>query len=158
MKKSAFLYLSFLLALLSCTGNPDRFEQAGQLPDIYPDYIGVTVPATIAPLDFDIDGASKVIAIVEGADGKTLKGFGKSARFPIKAWHRMLAASKGGTVKVTACGKFDGKWKRFEPFEIFVSEDAIDYGIVYRLIAPGYQSFSHIGISRGTCRPSTRSA
>ena len=30
--------------------------------------------------------------------------------------------------------------------EIFVSEDDIDYGIAYRLIAPGYQSFSHIGI------------
>ena len=147
MKKSILLYLlPLLLAVLSCTGNPDRFEPTGRQPDIYPDYIGVTVPATIAPLDFDINDAEKVLAVVEGADGKILKVSGKSANFPIKAWHKLLAASKGGTIKVTACGKFDGKWKRFEPFEIYVSEDAIDYGIAYRLIAPGYQSFSHIGI------------
>ena len=146
MKKSIFPYLPLLLAVLACTGNPDRFEQAGRQPDIYPDYIGVTVPSTIAPLNFDIDGAEKVIAFVEGADGKTVKTSGKSANFPVKAWHRLLDASRGGTVKVTACGKFDGKWERFDPFEIHVSEDAIDFGIAYRPIAPGYQSFSHIGI------------
>ena len=107
MKKRAILYLPLLLAVLSCTGNPDNFEQAGRQPDIYPDYIGVTVPVTIAPLDFDINGAGKVIAIAEGMNGKTLKVSGKSANFPVKAWHRLLAASKGGTVKITACGKID---------------------------------------------------
>ncbi|MBQ5481803.1 MAG: hypothetical protein IIT74_02040 [Bacteroidales bacterium] len=56
MKKCLFFSLPLLLAVLACTGNPDRFEQADRQPDIYPDYIGVTVPATIAPLDFDIDG------------------------------------------------------------------------------------------------------
>ena len=56
MKKCLFLSLPLLLAVLACTGNPDRFEPVGRQPDIYPDYIGVTVPATIAPLDFDIDG------------------------------------------------------------------------------------------------------
>ena len=142
MKRWLPLLATVLLAV-ACVGNTTFSED---LPDIYPDYIGVTVPATIAPLDFDIDGAAKVFAVAEGADGKTVKASGKSANFPVKAWHRLLAASKGGTVKVTACGKIDGKWKRFEPFEIFVSEDAIDYGIAYRLIAPGYQSFSHIGI------------
>ena len=100
MKKRTLLYLTLLLAVVACTGNPDRFEQAGRQPDIYPDYIGVTVPATIAPLDFDIDGAAKVFAVAEGADGKTVKASGKSANFPVKAWHRLLAASKGGTVKV----------------------------------------------------------
>ena len=59
MKKSIFLYLPLLLAVLACTGNPDRFEQAGRQPDIYPDYIGVTVPSTIASLNFDIDGAER---------------------------------------------------------------------------------------------------
>ena len=39
MKKSLLLSLPLLLAVLACTGHPDRFAPAGRQPDIYPDYI-----------------------------------------------------------------------------------------------------------------------
>jgi hypothetical protein len=40
----------------------------------------------------------------------------------------------------------DGTWKTYDSFGIFVSPDPIDYGLNYRLIAPGYEVYSHMGI------------
>ena len=41
-----------LLMLVSCSPRARHAVSAGTVPDIFPDYVGVTVPATVAPLDF----------------------------------------------------------------------------------------------------------
>ena len=43
--------LAALLTVAACKGSTSYVDL---LPDIYPDYIGVTVPAGIAPMDFNL--------------------------------------------------------------------------------------------------------
>ena len=55
--------LSLLLVLLlaACgNGIPTEYKKSSQLPAIYPDYCGVTVPHNIAPLNFLADGNVQV--------------------------------------------------------------------------------------------------
>ena len=46
-----FILLATACLLAACTGKTTFVET---LPDIYPDYIGVTVPVGIAPLNFTV--------------------------------------------------------------------------------------------------------
>ena len=48
------LIIAFLLVIVmtSCNRNIDVAEHVHALPEIYPDYRGVTVPWNIAPLNF----------------------------------------------------------------------------------------------------------
>lgn len=68
------LLMGGMLGLGSCMSKPGILVptnpiQANQLPKIYPDYIGVTVPATIAPLNFNVEDidAESVNVVVEGS-------------------------------------------------------------------------------------------
>ena len=79
-------WLPFLAALLlaaACTGST---QYSDALPDIYPDYIGVTIPAGIAPLNFNLPEAyDRVFVQVTGSKGGSLKARGRWAAFPIRA-------------------------------------------------------------------------
>ena len=44
---------AILLCLVACTSAPEHQTKVDRLPAIYPDYIGVTIPADIAPLNFN---------------------------------------------------------------------------------------------------------
>ena len=48
------------LLLSSCKGSTSLSDT---LPDIYPDYIGVTVPGGIAPMDFNIPEEYDIVII-----------------------------------------------------------------------------------------------
>ena len=58
MRKLILLY-SICIALFTACGNsvvsPEQIEK---YPSIYPDYIGVTIPATIAPMNFSYTDTS----------------------------------------------------------------------------------------------------
>ena len=47
-------YLLVLLLATSCSNNVETPLMSNALPPIFPDYIGVTIPAEIAPMNFDI--------------------------------------------------------------------------------------------------------
>ncbi len=146
MRRAASCLLA--LALLACCA-PKVHDAAAvaQLPDIYPDYTGVTVPGSIAPLDFQLQGADAVDVLLTGPDGTALRSRGKGyTAFPEKKWRKLLEKSVGDSVRVTVSGRRDGKWTTYRPFGIFVSPDSIDYGITYRLLEPGYEIYSHMGI------------
>ncbi len=145
MKRTLILLVA-VLSLAACGPKAHDAVPAGSLPDIYPDYIGVTVPATIAPLDFMLEGAEALDVRVAAPDGTVLRSSGSCTRFSEKKWAALLRKSVGDSVRVSVCGRFDGQWKAFEPFGIFVSPDAIDYGLTYRLLEPGYEIYSHMGV------------
>ena len=133
--------------MASCSPQAHDATPAGTLPDIYPDYIGVTVPATIAPLDFSLNGAEAVDVELRAADGTLLRSNGETAVcFPEKRWKALLQRSVGDSIRVSVKGCFDGKWQSFNPFSIYVSGDAIDYGLTYRMLEPGYEVYSRMGI------------
>ena len=140
-------FVTVLLMLSACSPRERNASPSGVLPGIWPDYVGVTVPATIAPLDFTLPGAEAIDVRLAAPDGTSLRSSGRSAtRFSEKGWKALLQSSVGDSVTVTVCGLYDGAWRRYEPFRIHVSEDAIDYGLTYRLIEPGYQIYSHMGV------------
>ena len=62
--KSKYLYVLSLLLLVSCSKR-DAKEQVDALPEIFPDYIGVTVPENICPMNFSVLDADYVRAIIK---------------------------------------------------------------------------------------------
>ena len=133
------------LALASCSQETVLRED---LPMIFPDYIGVTVPAGIAPLNFSLpEEYSKVYARISARNGDPITAKGRYAAFNIRRWHELTQANAGDTLKVTVAGYKDGRWEQFRPFLVFVSKYPLDdYGVTYRKFAPGYETYSKIGI------------
>lgn len=141
----------FVAVLLSACG-AEKVRNARQLdvlPEIYPDYVGVTIPMTIAPLNFAMaDSTCQLIDVVAvGKGGLQIHTQGTDATdFPMKAWRNLLSASAGDTLSLLVSAKFADGWRSYRPFGIKVSTDSIDYGLNYRLIAPGYEVYSRMGI------------
>lgn len=144
------LYAAFVALLMaSCTESVHDAKVITQQPAIYPDYVGVTIPANIAPLNFTMaEGDALCIdAVIATTDGKTLHTSGKeSTDFKENEWRQMLGNAVGDSLRITVSAKYDDGWKTYQPFTIFVSPDSIDYGITYRLIEPGYEVWSKMGI------------
>lgn len=145
--KRLFCPILVLLLLAACSPKARDAVACGERPDIYPDYVGVTVPVTIAPLDFTLKGADAIDVLLSAPDGTELRSAGKtSTRFSEKRWRKILQRSAGDSLRVLVSGRIDGQWKIFAPFCLFVSTDAIDYGLTYRLLEPGYEIYSKMGI------------
>lgn len=148
------LLMGGMLGLGSCMSKPGILVptnpiQANQLPKIYPDYIGVTVPATIAPLNFNVEDidAESVNVVVEGSKIGELQSEGDYANFDIDEWHHLLAQNRGGDLKVTVYVEKKGNWTQYKDFDIHVSPYALDdWGLTYRRIAPGYEVYGKLGI------------
>ena len=147
------LFLSLCLCvsvfLLSCSSGPDNPTQASQLPEIYPDYMGVTIPADIAPLNFNFSDETidRMDVIVKGSKGGELHVNGEWADFDIDEWHALTEQNQGGKLTVTVCTEKDGQWTQYKDFDIFVSEARLDdWGLTYRRIKPGYEVGGDIGI------------
>ena len=50
------------------------------------------------------------------------------------------------SLSVVVSAKYEDGWHTYKPFSIYVSPDSIDYGLCYRLIEPGYEVWSKMGI------------
>ncbi len=146
-----FLIMVLGIFAISCTPTPRDVQKVDSLPAIFPDYVGVTVPADIAPLNFNVlgDDVESVYVSVKGDDGSdiTASSRGNLADFDISEWHSLLEANKGKAIHVTVSAAIAGQWKEYKAFSIFVSKNALDeYGLTYRRIAPGYEVYSKMGI------------
>ena len=119
------------------------------LPEIYPDYIGVTIPAGIAPLDFNMADESIGSMAVEarGSKGGEIHAQGEWADFDVDDWHELTMQNRGGKITMTVYAKKDGEWVQYKDFDIYVSEYSLDdWGLTYRRIKPGYEVGGDIGI------------
>ena len=135
--------------LLACSSNPEHPTLVDKLPVIYPDYIGVTIPADIAPLNFNFadETISRMDVVVKGSKGGELHVIGEWADFDIDEWHALTEQNQGGKLTVTVCTEKDGQWRQYKDFDIFVSEARLDdWGLTYRRIKPGYEVGGDIGI------------
>ena len=117
---------------------------------IFPDYVGVTIPVNIAPLNFMIEGVEHLEAIFmrDGAELLAVKSRKGVVDIPIAKWRDMLQANAGASVEVTvrAWGGDNPEGVEYAPFEIFISQDKIDDWVSYRLIEPGYEGWLQMGI------------
>ncbi len=141
--------LAGLAMLLSCSTSPENVVETDALPDIYPDYIGVTIPTDIAPLDFAMadDSVTAIDVTVRGKGQSELNTNGDYADFDIDAWHRILKENKGGDLTVSVCARKNDQWTRYRDFTIHVSQEPLEeWGITYRRISPSYEIYSHMGL------------
>ena len=139
--------MAFLL--MACTETVSDARQEAAQPRIYPDYTGVTVPVNIAPLCFNMadETALRIDAIITDSHGGSLHAQGKeSVDIDLDEWHTLLSQNRGDSLSVVVSAKYEDGWHTYKPFSIYVSPDSIDYGLCYRLIEPGYEVWSKMGI------------
>lgn len=99
------MLVGVVMASLSACCYPSPWKDAkeiNQFPKIFPDYVGVTVPANIAPLDFNMadEDIEDMYVCVQGQ--KTIEGLysydKKYADFDVEEWHDFLRKNKGEAV------------------------------------------------------------
>ena len=136
-------------AMVACTSVVENPTKVDEQPKIYPDYIGVTIPAEMAPLNFNCTDADIecMDVVVKGSKGGEIHVQGDVADFDITDWHKLTAQNKEGQLTFTVCTRKDGRWTQYKDFSVSVSPYALDeWGLTYRRIAPGYEVFSHMGL------------
>ena len=81
------------------------------------------------------------------SDGKELYQMqGKQFQISPEKWHEVVKQSDATPLSFKVCVKTNGSWKSYKPFPVYISTDPIDFGLVYRKIAPGYEVYSKMGI------------
>jgi hypothetical protein len=138
-----------LMLLAACTEKPADAVVSNEQPLIYPDYIGVTIPAGIAPLNFGMADAQVdcIDVTVRGSKGGELHSNGEETDFDVDRWHELTEQNRGGRLTLTVVAKRQGQWKQYKDFTIEVSADRLDdWGVTYRRITPGYEVGGNIGI------------
>ena len=139
-----------LFCQTACCRWYDTAVQSDDAPSIFPDYKEVTVPCNIAPLNFMVEGADRILAlfICNGTSVLEVKGPKGILDIPQKKWREMLEESKGGEIEVEVSVWNDDypQGISYKPFTIRVSEDEIDAWVAYRLVEPGYVSWRQLGI------------
>ncbi|MCM1028996.1 MAG: hypothetical protein NC342_01935 [Pseudoflavonifractor sp.] len=146
--------LILLLILASCAHSsrtaPDRMSDT--LPAMSPDYSGrPIIPRNIAPLRFRIIHEAKAYRagigptgqepqlLVESTDGRIM--------IPEKGWAALLDKAAGSSIDISlATREEDGLWTGYPTMTIDVDTARLDDWLVYRLIYPGYELWSDMGI------------
>ncbi|MCF0159938.1 MAG: hypothetical protein HUJ98_07425, partial [Bacteroidaceae bacterium] len=99
------LWVGAALILTSCGMKAVKDSTpSDQLPDIYPDYIGVTIPTDIAPLNFCMNDSlvERIDVVIKGNKGGELHAQGTaSTNLPMEEWKELLRANAGDSLSVT---------------------------------------------------------
>ncbi len=147
------VFLVILLLLAGCEAmTNENFQKINSLPVIEPDYINVTIPPNIAPLNFIVrENGRRFFVVAESEKGdykiKIRSGNGKIC-FPMKKWRKLTRNSMGGriTVRIFLSGEQDKITKEYQPFSFYVAPEPVDSYLAYRLIYPGYYCWSNLRI------------
>ncbi len=136
------------VSMLSCGVQVGNVSVSNKLPTIFPDYMGVTIPVNIAPLNFRVEEADKVVAILRcGNDEIEVRSCNECVIIPQRKWRRLTQKAQGGeNIEVTVISHNSEGWIEYLPFKIKVAAEPIDSHIVYRLIEPGYETWCMMGI------------
>ena len=121
--KKVIIAIIGVLVLMGCAQRPENPTMENKLPSIYPDYIGITIPAEIAPLNFNFTGGDIdcINVVIKGSNGGELHVQGNYADFDIDKWHELTQQNKGGELTFTVCVKQEGQWKQYQDFKVKVS-------------------------------------
>lgn len=145
--KTALAAMVAMAATVSCTEVPTDEVLSHSRPKTWPDIAGVTIPARVAPLNFNVEDADKVYVMISGEKGGSISAGGEWADIDIDEWHDLTERNRGADLTFTISTKKSGRWTRHEDIKVHVSEDNLnDYGLTYRKIAPGYETYSDIGL------------
>lgn len=140
--------LCSILSVSSCTMPIKEVTQLQEHALIYPDYMDVTIPTNIAPLNFRLENPGAQTRVQLTFEQQTIEIVGKKGNFkiPERKWKRLIESAKGKSIYVTVLTKEESSWYSYKPFTINVVESEIDPYVAYRLIEPGYESWNRMGI------------
>ena len=153
LRKITVLALGFasVIFALCCkiTGKEDSTDVERE-PLISPDYSGVTIPPNIAPLNFISKESGSIVKFLihpVGGEVVELKGKGNKVEFSPKLWRKLLENNKGGKIGVTLFIRDkEDIIRKFNPFYIYVAEEPIDPYLCYRILYPGFESWSQMKV------------
>lgn len=151
--KNIYTVLCFCLLAILASCNPKSGgikikRMFNGMPDIFPDYIDVTIPPNMAPLNFVVRTKPKKSRAIfsSGSEKFIVKGNAGSFCIPMSKWRKMLEKTAGGVLQVTVQVWVEKDWASYPSFEIHVAEEKIDSYLAYRLIDPGYELWNEMGI------------
>lgn len=135
-----------LLWLVSCTTKaPTEFRENNSVPQIFPDYTGLTIPANIAPLNFKVQtDADKCIVRMSNGTYEYSQS-GTTTNTPLKEWQKLLSLSD--KIEVDIFLHKNGGWEKCPTFTWEIAEE-IDPFISYRLIPPSVESYERLSINQ----------
>lgn len=124
--------------------------QAAELPRLFPDYAGITLPPNIAPLNFKIQEP----AVSYRVELRSVKGSpivisspSPTIRIPPKAWASLLRANPGQLFYWDISAQtVSSRWTRFATVTNHIAREEIDGWVAYRLLKPIFNYYVHLGI------------
>ena len=153
MRSTIIKYLGGMVLgalLCACQGPkvPDTFTELKQQPEIYPDYLDVTVPVNIAPLHFQLThDYDEVVTRFKAADEEVVVA-GRAVCPDFDEWKSLIAKGMTDGVSVEVFTRTGDSWHKYQPFAIHVSPDSIDPWLTYRLISPSYVTYEDLTINQ----------
>lgn len=138
-----------IIMMVGCTlTEPTEFQQVETYPSIFPDYVGVTIPANIAPLRFKLSvEADDALAVISRGNNKLcVPSKGGSFLIDESDWKQLLTGAEGDSLLIKVYAEQQGNWKLYRPFIWKVAPDPVDPYLAYRLIEPGYELWNRMGI------------
>ena len=140
----------FAVILFSCQNSVNKTVNVDSEPLLWPDYSGVTIPKNIAPLNFStvsFDSLTSVSAKIITPDNSEYTFSGKNfIAFDESKWKEILQKSSNGEFSVFYSEVKNGTEFVYKPFVIKVADSEIDNFLNYRLITPGYEIYSRMGL------------
>jgi hypothetical protein len=141
MIRSLALLLLWSLSLLAA---------AAPLPRLFPDYIDITIPPNIAPLNFKILEPAQAYRVeIRSTRGSSILLATKApaVRIPQKAWANLLRSNAGEPLYCSISAQTNSAgWTQFGTVTNFIAREAIDGWLGYRLLKPIYNYYTHLGI------------
>jgi hypothetical protein len=138
-----------LMAACTSTHRPDTTTD--EVPTFEPDYAGVTFPVNIAAPSFYITSDADDYQTEIGRCGQEPSIVAKcddkgGVTISLRKWHSLLEEAAGDSIYFRVAVKRQGKWVGMPDVVCPVSADPIDRYLAYRLIYPGYELWTEMGI------------
>ena len=149
----SLVLIFFISIFLSCCKVPGNDTPGlGSAAKINPDYSGVIIPPDIAPLNFSIkEPGSSFFARLSSSAGNGIQIHSNNGKIqiPRNKWSELLGANKGKELKTEIYIRDEqGKWLKYNDITNYISNDPVDPFLYYRILYPGYESWSELSINR----------
>ena len=143
-----YLVLTLMFSLIACQSHEAK-DQSELTPPIFPDYVGITIPCNLSPINFGIQDASRIYATFacEGNVLLSIEG-NDHIEIPLNDWRQVMSKCSGKElqVQVSAWTSQSPDGIAYSPFKVTISPDSIDSHVAYRLIPPGYEEWNKMGL------------
>ena len=144
-------FLMLIVFAMSCTDTEIvNYTELNETAQIAPDYSNIVLPPNIAPLNFKIlEPGEKHQVEISSVKGEKIIIQTNNAKIdiPIKKWKDLISNNKGEKLTFSIFKQENkGEWKKYRDIVNTISDEQIDSYLVYRLIYPGYEQWSDMGI------------